>query len=89
MQITEVEPVVPFLIPVISVTIWELKSFAVFSGSPFSAYACLLYTSYYWFDVQMYGVFSGMVLHIRKSLCHAAGIACPFLEKNGLPQRVA
>jgi len=40
-QITEIEPVVPFLIPVISVTIWELKSFAVFSGSPFSAYAVL------------------------------------------------
>ena len=34
-------PVVPFLIPVISVPIWELKSFAVFSGSPFSAYAVL------------------------------------------------
>ena len=40
-QITEIESVVPFLVPVISVTIWELKSFAAFSGPPFSAYAVL------------------------------------------------
>ena len=33
--------VVPFLVPVISVTIWELKSFAAFIGPPFSAYAVL------------------------------------------------
>ncbi|EDN86373.1 hypothetical protein M099_0391 [Phocaeicola vulgatus str. 3975 RP4] len=41
MQITEIESVVPFLVPVISVTIWELKSFAAFIGPPFSAYAVL------------------------------------------------
>lgn len=34
-QITEIESVVPFLVPVISVTIWELKSFAAFIGPPF------------------------------------------------------
>ena len=34
------------------------------------------------FDVQMYGVFSGMVLHIRKSLCHAACCDKPFLDRK-------
>ena len=38
---SEIESVVPFLVPVISVTIWELKSFAAFIGPPFSAYAVL------------------------------------------------
>ena len=31
----------------------------------------------------MYGVFSGMVLHIRKSLCHAACCDKPFLPRKG------
>ena len=31
----------------------------------------------------MYGVFSGMVLHIRKSLCHAARYDKPFLPRKG------
>lgn len=33
--------IVPFFGPVISVTIWELKSFAALSDTPFSAYAVL------------------------------------------------
>jgi len=31
----------------------------------------------------MYGVFSGMFLHIRKSLCHAARCDKPFLPRKG------
>jgi len=40
-QIAEIEPIVPFLVPIVSVTIWELKSFATFIEPPFSAYAVL------------------------------------------------